>query len=80
MLSRADARRGSKVYENILAYLHFKINYVWDELKRKLMQNKMETEKLTFKPEFDGAVTIDRHPLHAHLETFSLKWIPQAGG
>lgn len=66
VLSRADARRGSKVSENILAYLHFKRvqnQLLWGELERKLIQNK--TEKLTFKLEFVWAVTTASHPLRA---------------
>lgn len=53
VLSRADTRHGSIVSENILIFIssEFKIYHVWDELKRKLIQNKIEKEKLTFKLE-----------------------------
>lgn len=70
MLARAGARRGSKVHENILAYLHFNTSHLWGELEGRLIQNRMETEKLTFQAEFDGSAAADRHPLHAQGRNF----------
>lgn len=58
MLFRADAGHASSVCENDLSYFHFKRvqNQLYavsaEELKRKLIQKKKETEKLTFKTEF----------------------------
>lgn len=42
----------------------FKISCMWEELKRKLIQNKKETERLTFKTEF---VLICQNKLFLHF-------------
>lgn len=42
----------------------FKISCMWEELKRKLIQNKKETERLTFKTEF---VLIYQNKLFLHV-------------